>query len=141
MRIITLQEVQYLAHHLAEETMNWDEPIPPFKTRFPNSLESCIATPFMEYAGKELYPGLIKKAAILFYLMIKNHPFENGNKRIAMTTLFTFLFLNDKWLTVDNQELYNFAKWVASSPPKLKEATVDAVEKFISLYIANRGKN
>ncbi len=135
MRVITLQEVQYLAHNLAQQTMNWDEPIPPFRTRFPNVLESCIATPFMEYEGKDLYSGLLKKASILFYLMIKNHPFENGNKRIAMTTLLTFLFFNSKWLKVDHQEFYNFAKWVASSPPKLKDATVDAVEKFVSLYI------
>jgi len=49
MRLITLQEVEYLAHDLAEQTMKWDEPIPPFKTRYPNVLESCIATPFMEY--------------------------------------------------------------------------------------------
>lgn len=140
MRVITIQEVEYIAHNLAEQTMSWDEPIPPFKTRFPNSLESCIATPFMDYGGKDFYPGLVKKAAILFYLMVKNHPFENGNKRIAMTTLLTFLFFNEKWLMVDDQELYNFAKWVASSPPKLKAATIDAVEKFISIYIADREK-
>jgi len=40
-----------------------------------------------------LYPTLVSKASFLFYLMIKNHPFQNGNKRIAITTLFTFFIL------------------------------------------------
>ena len=66
---------------------------------------------------------------MLFYLMIKNHPFQNGNKRIAMTTLFVFLYLNRKWLKVDSKELYNFAVWVAQSPAKLKDETVKAIEK------------
>ena len=69
--------------------------------------------------------------------MIKNHPFQNGNKRIAMTALFVFLYKNKKWLKVDNQELYNFAKWVAESNPKLKEETVKAAEKFIKTYMVS----
>lgn len=48
--------------------------------------------------------------------MIKNHPFQNGNKRIAMTTLFYALYINDLWIKVTNQELYNFAVWIAESP-------------------------
>ncbi len=64
--------------------------------------------------------------------MIKNHPFQNGNKRIAITTFFVFLYKNKKWIEVDNQELYNFTVWVASSPPKVKAETVAAIEKFIN---------
>src|SRR5512143_1779382 len=118
---ITITEVEYLAHNLAQEMMTWDEPIPSFGSRFPNVLESCLATPFQTFGRKVLYEGLTAKAAILFYLMVKNHPFENGNKRIAMTTLFVFLHKNKKWLRVDNQELYNFARWVAESNPKIKD--------------------
>ncbi|MFO8052437.1 MAG: hypothetical protein R6U54_00540, partial [Candidatus Omnitrophota bacterium] len=55
----------------------------------------------------------------------------NGNKRIAMTAIFVFLYKNKKWIKVDNQELYNFTVWVASSPPKVKEEVVNAIEKFI----------
>jgi death-on-curing family protein len=74
---------------------------------------------------------------MLFYLMIKNHPFQNGNKRIAMTTLFVFLYKNKKWLRVDTQELYNFTVWVASSPPKVKTQTVKAIESFLQAYIVD----
>ncbi|MBN2251238.1 MAG: type II toxin-antitoxin system death-on-curing family toxin, partial [Candidatus Altiarchaeota archaeon] len=76
--------------------------------------------------------GLIEKAAVLFYLMIKNHPFTNGNKRIAVTALLVFLALNGKWLKVTNQELYNFSVWVASSPPQVMNQTVAAVGEFVS---------
>ena len=75
------------------------------------------------------------KAAVLFYLMVKNHPFQNGNKRIAMTTLLVFLYLNKRWLKVDIQGFYNFTVWIASSPPKLKDETIKAVEKFIASYV------
>jgi death on curing protein len=132
---INLEHVQYIAHDLARQTMGWDEPIPPFETRFPNALESSITTPFMKYGNREFYKGLVAKSAILFYLMIKNHPFENGNKRIAVTTLFTFLYLNGYWLKVDTQVLYNFAKWVAASHAPLKDSTVGAIEEFIGLSV------
>jgi death-on-curing family protein len=128
---ITIEEVELLAHRMAKLTMTWDEPIPEFSSRYPNVLESCLATPFQTFSRRDLYPTVAKKAAVLFYLMIKNHPFQNGNKRIAITTLFTFLHKNGRWLKVDNQELYNFSVWVASSPPDFREEILAASEKFV----------
>ena len=77
---------------------------------------------------------------MLFYLMIKNHPFQNGNKRIAMTTLLVFLYINGKWIKADLQELYNFSIWVASSPADFKDEVVKAIEKFLRSHIINRGQ-
>lgn len=134
---LTIKDIEYVAYRLAKETMSWNEPIPDFSTRYTNALERCVEAPFQAFGGRQLYPGLIKKASILFYLMIKNHPFQNGNKRLAMTTLFIFLFQNKKWLKVDNQELYNFARWVAESNAKLKEDTVRAVETFLTNYLTD----
>ena len=122
-----------MAHELP-----FEEPIPHFSTRFPNILESCLATPFQTFSNRTLYSGFISKASILFYLMLKNHPFQNGNERIAMTTLLYFLYKNNKWLKVDNIELYNFAKWVAESNSKLKAETIAAIDKFIKTYIVKR---
>jgi death on curing protein len=135
MKYVTLQEVEYLAYRLAKKLMSWDEPIPEFGSRFPNILESCLATPFQVFSGQSLYPGLVSRAAILFYLMIKNHPFKNGNKRIATVTLFLFLYKNNKWLRVDNIQLYRFAKWVAESDSTVKDATIQAIEKFLTLFL------
>ncbi len=74
---------------------------------------------------------------MLFYFMNKNHPFQNGNKRVAVTTLFTFLDKNKKWLKLDVVELYNFAKWVAASNPRLKDETVQAIKRFLSLFLVD----
>ncbi len=136
-KILTVGEVAYLAHTLATKMMSWDEPIPPFSTRFPNKLESCLEVPFQTFGQKHLYKGLIGKASILFYLLIKNHPFQNGNKRIAVTSLLVFLSKNGKWIKVGEQELYNFAYWIASSPPGLKEQTVLAIEAFIKKHLVD----
>ncbi|HXK40510.1 MAG TPA: type II toxin-antitoxin system death-on-curing family toxin [Candidatus Paceibacterota bacterium] len=135
--IISIIEVELIAYRLADKLMKFDEPIPDFGTRFPSILESCIATPFQEFGGKFLYEGLVKKAAVLFYLMIKNHPFKNGNKRIAMMSMLYLLHKNGKWIESDNQVLYNFAKWVASSDPSVRDATVSAIEKFLSDHLSD----
>ncbi len=103
LRPITIGEVEFLAYRLAKELMEWDEPIPDFRTRFPGKLESCL----------------------------------NGNKRIAVTTLLTFLFFNNKWLEVTNDQLYQFAVWVAESQPELKEGVALAIKEFIEKNIKN----
>ncbi len=138
MKDITVKEVEYIAFKLAREMLVFDEPIPDFSSRFPNILESCLATPFQSFGKKSLYPSLISKAAMLFYLLIKNHPFQNGNKRIAMTTLLVFLYRNGKWIRVDTQELYNFTVWVAQSPRTVKDETVKATEKFLKSHLVKR---
>ncbi len=140
MRRISVQEVEYLAFRLAREHLSFDEPIPDFSTRFPGVLESCVAVPFMKFSGKLLYRTLIDRTGMLFYLMIKNHPFQNGNKRIAMTTLFVFLHENKKWLKVDRQDLYNFTIWVAQSPPVLKEEVIAGIRKYIKAHISDLQK-
>lgn len=128
---ITILDVEYLAYQLAKKLMEWDEPIPDFGTRYPNILESCLKVPFQTFDRKVLYKGLIQKAAMLFYLMTKNHPFENGNKRIAIATLLFFLADNDKWLEISNIGLYEFAKLIAASDSQQKTKTVKLIEKFI----------
>lgn len=128
---IKLADVEYIAFRLAKRFLEWNEPIPSFGSRFPNRLESCLATPFQKFGKKYLYKGLIRKGAVLFYLMNKNHPFQNGNKRIAMTTLLVFLQDNAKWLTVPQKKLYEFAKEIAASNPQEKDVVIDRIETFI----------
>lgn len=128
---ITIAEAEKIAHSLAKEQMSWDEPIPDFGTRYPGKLESCLAAAFQTFGRRDLYPTLIDKASILFYMMIKNHPFLNGNKRIAVTTLLTFLYLNKKWLSVSNEEIYDIAVTVAKSSPKLRKGITGLIKDFI----------
>lgn len=132
---LSVKEVELIAHKMAQELMSFNEPIPDFSTRRPNILDSCLATPFQTFGNKYLYCGFLLRAAMMFYFMIKNHPFENGNKRVAITTLNTLLFLNKKWLFVDGNDLYDFTRWVAASNPRVKDETVAAIKKYLSLHV------
>ena len=135
MKIITTADIEHIAFNLARELLFFVEPMPDYSTRFPHTLESCLLTPFQKFSRKSLYPSLVAKASILLYLMIKNHPFRNGNKRISLTTLLVFLHRNGKWLAADAQELYNFTVWVAQSPAELKDEVVMGIEKFIKSHL------
>ena len=136
---IGINHIEKIAHQLAVATMSWDEPIPAFRTRYPRVLESCVATPFQTYAKRDLYPTLANKTAILFYLLIKNHPFQNGNKRIAVTAMMVFLMLNEHWMDIPPQKLYNLAVWVAGSDADLRDAVIAGLVDFINKY-ANKIK-
>ncbi len=115
--------------------MEFNEPIPDFSSRFPGILESCLAVPFQRFFGQDPYPTLAVKASILFYLMIKNHPFQNGNKRIAITTLIVLLAKNGKWLQVDANDLYGATVLVAQSLPKDKNFIVAGLQMIFSVGI------
>jgi len=133
---LSINEVRHIAFETAQQLMSFDEPIPDFETRFPGRLESCLASPFQTFDRKLLYKGLSQKAAVLFYLMIKNHPFENGNKRIAVTTLLCFLMYNRIWLKVSDQnEIYKLAVSVAESKAYLKDQWVEIINKFINKHM------
>ena len=57
-------------------------------------LDSALASAFQTFDGKELYPTKEKKAARIGYSLISNHAFVDGNKRIGMYVLLTFLETN-----------------------------------------------
>lgn len=82
-------------------------------------LESALNNPRQTFGGKDLYPSFLNKSAILYYGMIKNHPFKNGNKRTATATLLVFLFINHFWISGFAKEIENYlvelAKRVANS--------------------------
>ena len=64
-----------------------------------DSFKSSIGQIYQTFGGEELYPSVEEKAAMLLYLVTKNHSFSDGNKRIAAT-----LFL---WFLNNNKILYN----------------------------------
>lgn len=70
------------------------------------ALESALAQPEMTFGGEDLYPTLIEKASVLAYSLCKNHPFLDGNKRVAHGAMEIFLVLNGFEIkaTIDEQE-------------------------------------
>lgn len=69
-------------------------------------LESALAQPKATFAGADLHPALIDKAAALGFSLVANHPFVDGNKRTSHAAMETFLLLNGYELeaSVDEQE-------------------------------------
>jgi death-on-curing protein len=124
---ITVEEVEYIVFKLVEKYAEWDEPIPKFSTRNPGILESCLEQPFQGFDFTDLYPTLIDKASILFYLMIKNHPFQNGNKRLAIFTLNLFLNNNLCFFDVEPMDLYKLSLDVANSDPAEKDKILNRI--------------
>jgi death-on-curing protein len=76
-RYLSLPQVCYL-HRLALEKYGGLDGI-----RDQGALDSAVAQPQMTFAGVELYASLVEKGAALAYSLIKNHPFNDGNKRVA----------------------------------------------------------
>ncbi len=65
-----------------------------------------MAQPLQAFAGEDLYPSLAAKAATLCYSLARNHPFGDGNKRVAHAAAETFFVLNGYELaaTIDAAE-------------------------------------
>lgn len=70
------------------------------------ALESSLAQPDMSFAGSDLYPTVIEKAGAVAYSLCMNHPFVDGNKRVAHAAMEILLVLNgfEVHATVEEQE-------------------------------------
>lgn len=92
---IDFERMQKMCHPVAVALFDSAaEPMTQFSLHARPLLESALNNPRQTFDGRELYPTVTKKAAILYYSLIKNHPFENGNKRTATAALIVFLSLN-----------------------------------------------
>lgn len=66
--------------------------------------DSALNAPAAEFGGREFYPDLVTKAAVLTARLVKNHPLPDGNKRVAFECLRTFLDLNGfRWETPSDE--------------------------------------
>ncbi len=83
------QEKVLLLHKLITEETGGDPNIRDFAL-----LESALESAFQTFDGKELYPSKEEKGARLGYALISNHAFVDGNKRIGMYVMMTFLEVN-----------------------------------------------
>lgn len=82
------------------------------------ALESAVGQPTMSMFGKDLYPDLASKAAVLWFCIDHNQPFMDGNKRAAIHSAEAFLELNGWCLDLSDGELYDLALRVADNDVK-----------------------
>ena len=82
-----------------------------------SALESCFAT----FDGQELYPTKIEKAAKLGYSLVSNHAFIDGNKRIGIYVMLTFLEINGIKIFAENQDIVNIGLSLANGTMKYQD--------------------
>lgn len=84
-----------------------------FEVMSANGLLSALAAPRRSAFGAEAFATLPEKAGALVYSLIQNHPFWDGNKRIATAALLLFIARNSANLAADAQELKAFTTTIA----------------------------
>jgi death on curing protein len=72
-----------------------------------NLLDSALAQPRMTFGGRSLHRTLFEKAAAYSYHVCRNHPFVDGNKRVAFVLMDIFLQKNGRMLTASEEDAYS----------------------------------
>lgn len=104
-----------IIYEVFREKQDFSEPLSPFNERLPGKLESILGSIAQTYDGKFLYPTVLDAASGYLFKIICEHPFYNGNKRVAILFIDIFLYLNGIDLTLPHQDLYHLATIIARS--------------------------
>lgn len=97
------------------------------------SFDSSVNQIYQSFDGSELYPSIERKAAMLLYLVVKNHSFVDGNKRIAAALFVYFLdcnhllFRSSGARRISNDGLAALTLLIAISKPEEKDTMVNIV--------------
>ena len=101
-----------------------------------NGLSSIIGDIYQTFDGIDVYDSIERKASNFLYMIVKNHVFIDGNKRIAATLFIYFLqsynllYKNGKQI-IDNNTLTALTLLIAESNPKEKEILIDLIINFL----------
>lgn len=103
-----------------------------------DSFKSSIGQIYQTFGGEELYPSVEEKAAMLLYLVTKNHSFSDGNKRIAATLFLWFLnnnrilYHSDGSKRIADNTLVALTLMIAESRTEEKDVMVKVVVNLIN---------
>jgi prophage maintenance system killer protein len=103
-----------------------------------DSFKSSIGQIYQTFGGEELYPSVEEKAAMLLYLVTKNHSFSDGNKRIAATLFLWFLnnnhilYRKDGTKRLADNTLVALTLMIAESKTEEKDVMVKVVVNLIN---------
>ena len=100
-------------------------------------LQSIIGSIYQTFDGTDVYKSIEEKAANFLYMIVKNHVFIDGNKRIAATLFIYFLnyydlLYKENKQVIDNNTLASLTLLIAESNPKEKEVMIDLVMNFLN---------
>ena len=125
-----MEEIVKLRHRFGGSTL--------FGNEKDDSFKSSIGQIYQTFGGEELYPSVEEKAAMLLYLVTKNHSFSDGNKRIAATLFLWFLNENrilyrpDGSKRLPDNTLVALTLMIAESRPDEKDIMVKVVVNLIN---------
>ena len=102
-----------------------------------NGLEAILGSIYQTFDNVDVYKSLEEKASNLLYMVVKNHVFIDGNKRIAATLFIYFLnfyglLYKEGTQVIDNNTLAALTLLIAESNPKEKDVIVDLVINFLA---------
>ena len=117
-------------------TLRFNQESTLFATERDKGLESIIGNIYQSFADQDVYKTVEEKGANFLYLVIKNHVFADGNKRIAATLFIYFLsyyglLYRDGKQVIDNNTLAALTLLIAESNPKEKEVMIDLIMNFL----------
>jgi len=131
---ITYKDIVSLISMLRQEIRTGDL----FGQERNGQLDSIVKTIYQTFEGKDLYASIEEKAANLLYFIIKDHPFADGNKRIASASFLQFLNLNNILYTstgglrIANNTLVALALMIAESNPQDRDIILKVVVNLIN---------
>lgn len=133
----SLKQIKYEDCKLIIENLKFNEKSNLFAVERDSGLEAIIGNIYQSFDGEYIYKSVEEKAANFLYLIVKNHVFVDGNKRIAATLFIYFLeFYNilykDNKQVIDNNTLAALTLLIAESNPKEKDILVDLVTNFLN---------
>lgn len=131
-------KIDYKEYMNIINTLRFNEESDLFALERNNGLSSIIDNIYQTFDNTEVYKSIEEKAANFLYLIIKNHVFIDGNKRIAATLFIYFLnyynilFKNGNRI-IDNNTLTALTLLVAQSNPKEKDILIDLIMNFLTI--------
>lgn len=96
-------------------------------------LVSAAVRPTMNVFGRDIYPDVVTRAAVVMHSIVAHHPLVDGNKRLGWVALVTTLALNDIVLDVDDDEAFDLVIRVAEG-----SADVEAIVAQVHVWIAGQ---
>ena len=94
-------------------------------------LESAVAMPQSTFGGDDLHPGLAGKAAAYHFHLCSNHPFVDGNKRVAVAVSEVFLLVNGYELLAKDDKIEALTRGVAEGQLS-KDQVIAFFDEFLS---------
>ena len=131
-------EAMLAINDLKESLVRKGEASQIFATQKSGELEGILKNIYQTFGGEELLPTAQEKAANLIYYIIKDHPFNDGNKRIGAFMFILFLsksgllYKNNGEPKISNNTLAALALLIAQSNPNQKEMIVNLTTNLLS---------